>query len=208
MKHIYYLISTIILLSCFSCSDDEVIPSTNDFQTFVSGKYFYTDKNVWLKQTENGWQEYDVTIDTKYKAADGGVFWFTDGNTLLTPAVLGEGTVVDDNDLRSKWAWYLYEKGEELALFVKSTFRYDPATGSFSTDNLAFSKEGYAYYIEQASDKKITMRVEFVEPVWDFNGLRKTLQEELSPDLHPNFPYKVFNSNDEAIAYVKEVLGE
>ena len=57
------------------------------------------------------------------------------------------------------------------------------------------------YYIEGISGKGFTLRIEFKEPLhYDMGGFRNTYKENLSPDLRPDSPYKVFDSNEEAIA--------
>ena len=61
------------------------------FNTFVNGKYFDSiDAGIWLRQTEVGLQEINDQLDGTGPVITG-MFWFTDGNTLLTPAVIDEG---------------------------------------------------------------------------------------------------------------------
>ncbi len=137
-------------------------------------------------------------------------FWFTDDNILITNAVIDESAPIETS-LSFRWGEYLYEKGEELTLFVRSNYRYDPSTGRFSTDNqsLVREKAGSAYYIERTTGNEITLLIEFKEPAYeDLVGLRITCQEYLLPDLRPDFHYKIFDSTEEAIAYVKERLEE
>ncbi len=209
-KYRFIILPCVILLSLFtySCSEDEPV-SCEEFQAIVKGNYFVGKTGVWLVQTENGFQELDITIDGLGPVMTGS-FWFLDENTVLTQAVLSTKAPGVD-ELVSKWGWYLHERGEELELLVKSKYQYDSVTGRFSTDNqsLVGEKEGNLYFVEKISDKELVMRSEFAGPVYhDVSGLRHTLVKGLSPNLCPNFPYKVFYSNEEAIAYVKEVLGE
>lgn len=208
-KYRFIILPCVILLSLFSfsCSEDEPV-SLEVFQKTVCGKYFTKESGKWLAQTENGLQELEVGDGVGSIAT--GCFWFLDENTLLVPALLSYRPSELD-ELVSKWRWYLYEKGEELVLFVKSGFHYDLSSGRLSTDKqvLFGEKEGNLYSIEQISDKQIVLRTDFCEPRFhDRVGYRFICKERLSPDLSPDFPYKVFDSNEEAIAYVKEVLGE
>lgn len=213
MRNICYITLCIILLSsfCLSCGNDDKTEGQEELNAFVSGKYFSgASAGIWLRQTEDGLQE----IADPYLAGTGpvitGTFWFTDENTLLTPAILSESAMIETS-LDFKWRQYLYERGEKITLFVKSNYRYDPSTRRFSTDNQSLVREkgGSSYYIEGISGKEFTMRIEFKEPLhYDMGGFRNTYKENLSPDLRPDSPYKVFDSNEEAIAYVKKLLGE
>ena len=163
MRHIYYFTSYVILLCsfCLSCDNDDKTVGQEEFNTFVNGKYFDSiDAGIWLRQTEVGLQEINDQLDGTGPVITG-MFWFTDGNTLLTPAVIDESAIMETS-LDFKWRQYLHERGEEITLFVRSNYRYDPLT----------------------------------------------YKVNLSPDLRPDSPYKVFDSNEEAIAYVKKLLGE
>lgn len=211
MKSITYLTLCMMVLSLcnISCSNDnEKIMPEEEFRSFVSGKYFNISDGYWLKQIGSGLQESDETIDGLGPITTS-TFWFIDGNTLLIPTIL-DGDV-GENSLRFRWNLYLNQKGEDIMLFVKSEFKYDSSTGQFSTNDqsLVREKSGNSYYIEKMADKEFTMRIEFNNPVQaEIVGYRSYNKEEISPDLRPNYPYKVFDSNDEAMAYVKEMLGE
>lgn len=212
MRHIYYFTSYVILLCsfCLSCDNDDKTVGQEEFNTFVNGKYFDSiDAGIWLRQTEVGLQEINDQLDGTGPVITG-MFWFTDGNTFLTPAVIDESAIMETS-LDFKWRQYLHERGEEITLFVRSNYRYDPLTGRLSTDNQSLVREkgGSSYYIEGISGKGFTLRIEFKEPLhYDMGGFRNTYKENLSPDLRPDSPYKVFDSNEEAIAYVKKLLGE
>lgn len=194
-----------------ACGNDDKTVGQEELKATVSGKYFLgAEEGTWLKKSGNNLYE----IADPYLAGTGpvitGTFWFTDENTLLTPAILSESAMIETS-LDFKWRQYLYERGEKITLFVKSNYRYDPSTGRFSTDNQSLVREkgGSSYYIEGISGKEFTLRIEFKEPIHeDLGGFRNTYKENLSPDLRPDSPYKVFDSNEEAIAYVKKILGE
>ncbi|MDD2954176.1 MAG: hypothetical protein PHC95_13620 [Parabacteroides sp.] len=208
MKNLYYFMLCILLLTGLSCGDSDS-PAGNEFQASISGKYFISEGGNWLTKTETGWQEMNDAIDGIRICT--GTFWFLDENTLLIPAIISETTYPPES-LSSKWSQYLSKKGEELNLFIKSGYRYDPATGLLSTDKqiLYREKNGCRYYIENINDKVFSMRCEFNESLQGHKekGYRTTGKESLSPDLRPDSPYKVFDSNDEAITYVKNLLGE
>lgn len=198
-------------LSLIACDNDDNAAGQEEFKNFVSGKYFAAQETgTWLKISGDDLSE----IDDLFLAGTGpiitGVFWFTDENTLLTPAVIDESAIMPTS-LDFKWRQYLNEKGENITLFVKSNYRYAPSTKRFSTDNQSLVREkgGSLYYIEGISGKEFTMRIEFKKPMnEEVGGYRITCKESLSPDLRPDSPYKVFNSNDEAIAYVEGILKE
>ncbi len=86
MRHIYYFTSYVILLCsfCLSCDNDDKTVGQEEFNTFVNGKYFDSiDAGIWLRQTEVGLQEINDQLDGTGPVITG-MFWFTDGNTLLT----------------------------------------------------------------------------------------------------------------------------
>ena len=212
LKSIRYLfLAALCGLLIGACDNDDEPMSQEAFKAFVSGKYFRAikDGGGWLQKSGDELHERpDAVIDGTGPIMNS-TFWFTDENTLLTSAVLDESAIMPSS-LDFQWREYLYKKGEEIILFVRSNYRYDASTGRFSTDNqsLIREKRGSAYYIERISDKDFTMRIEFKEPMLDdIAGYRITCKEYLLPGLHPEFPaYKVFDSNDEAIAYVKSLL--
>lgn len=194
-----------------ACGNDDKTERQEELKGFMSGKYFLgTEEGTWLKKSGNDLYE----IADPYLGGSGpvitGTFWFTDENTLLTPAVLSESAIIETS-LDFKWEQYLHETGEKITLLVKSNYRYDPLTGRFSTDNQSLVREkgGSSYYVERISGKDFTMRIEFKEPIHeDLVDFRVTYKEYLSPDRRPDPHYKIFDSNDEAITYVKKLLGE
>ncbi len=206
-----------LLLLAFSgimfiaCDNDDKTVGQEEMNAFLRGKYFSgMPTGTWLQQSGDGLIETEDLFVGGSGPVITGNFWFTDENMLLVPAIIDESAPIETS-LDFKWREYLHERGEKLTLFVRSNYRYDPATGRFSTDNQSLVREkgGSSYYIEDISEKGFTLRIEFKEPVHhDLGGYRITCEESLSPDLHPDFPYKVFDSNEAAIAYVKDLLGE
>lgn len=137
--------------------------------------------------------------------------WFHDSELLCTP-VLG--------DLYENWVKYQYEKDNKY-VFVRSGYRYDPATGRLTTDKRVFAEEqaGETLYVTEYSTEGIVMRVAFNKPM---------NEEDYYPSYAPVFPstfkeyaaaemswkretkkipaYVIFDTNEEAITYIKELI--
>lgn len=210
MKRLFYWLIPICGFLFAACEEEERMDQ-EDFIAAVRGCYMERTVFHGLESLDEGWQEMDELpsgIPLGYLP----VLWFVDRDTVLVRAMFCNETqsaMPDDNSLSTRWSRYLLKQGKDLSLFVKYSFNYDPLTGRFSLDNLSNEIDEGECYIENVLGKEIVMRIELKEPVTrDIAGYRNVYQEQLSPDLHPNSPYKVFNSNEEAIAYVKEVLGE
>ncbi len=208
IKYVFFVICSSLLFA--ACGEEEELDQ-EDFIAAVSGKYLERMVFYGLKYTDEGWQEMDE-LPSGIPLGSLPILWFVDRDTVLTYATLDDeihSAIPGDNSLSSRWSRYLLEKGENLTLFVRSGFGYDPLTGRFLLDNLSEGQEQGEYYIEKASGKEVTLKIELNEPVTqDIVGYRNIYQEQLSPDLRPDSPYMVFDSNEEAIAYVREVLGE
>lgn len=159
-----------------ACGNDDKTVGQEELKATVSGKYFLgAEEGTWLKKSGNNLYE----IADPYLAGTGpvitGTFWFTDENTLLTPAILSESAMIETS-LDFKWRQYLYERGEKITLFVKSNYRYDPSTGRFSTDNQSLVREkgGSSYYIEGISGKEFTLRTSSrsrYTRIWEASGI-------------------------------------
>lgn len=211
MKLISFLLLLASGMSLTACDNDDNTVGKENLQALVSGKFFVgAETGKWLKKSGDNLLEVENLNLGGTGPIITGSFWFTDEMRLLVPAVISESAIIETS-LDFKWRQYLYDKGEEIHLFVETDYRYDPSTGRFSTENLSLVREknGSSYYIERISGKDLTIRIEFKDPFQDdIAGFRLAYKESLSPTLRPYFQYKVFNSNDEAIAYVKKLLGE
>lgn len=206
---------TLLVIGCglllAACGNDDEGITQEKFQASISGKLFINpiEDGYWLKQTDSGLQKSE-----EFPSGTGpictGFFWFIDESTLYTPATLDMSSPMP-NTLTARWNRYLNERGERLTLLVKSSYRYDPSTGMLSTDNQSLIREdtGSRYYIEDIQDKEIRIRIDFNEPICELVSRVYFLRENLTPDLQADFPpYKVFASNQEAIAYAEERLLE
>lgn len=194
-----------IALSVVSCNDDkDALPSSKtDFEQMVNGVYYQYTGVSYLQKEGEKWVEtpyYPFVGDmaNSLRKLDSFI-WFKDGE-IIGKADLGSQALDS--------AWNASEA--ETKLYVSSSFRYDANTGELASDKqiLPFEKAGSHNYIENVTNKDLTIRREMPQTDQRIYAFREHFSVYLSPDLSAAQTYRIFDSNEEAIAYAKKVLEE
>lgn len=206
-KHLF-LIIFFSSLFC-ACSDNDKELSQDEFSSITDGHYFEIGSgSYFLKKEDNQWIEAEFPPDGHLVSINiSNCFWFK-GEKLYTDCVLKEY-----DGLWRKFFMGLQQK--VIPLFVRSGFQYDPKTGELSTHKQTMSSEGKEakYYVEAVSNEQLVIRIEYNKYLYDkVSGIRLYYNIYLAPDLNASIPFdpatQVFDSNEEAIDYVKQVIGE
>jgi len=136
---------------------------------------------------------------------------------------------IKDNELycSAQMDWDTYERWEEyaqkhkIALYVHSTFLYDETTGSLKTDGhiMPAEKDGMVYRMVRGglnaySNDYIGLYVELNKPLlssWDGTTELNLMRIDYNR-VSTNYPFdtelKVFETNEEAVAYAKELMAK
>lgn len=225
------LMAVFCMTSCSKDNDDQPIGgngfktegtmelsrvSQQDFSGFVSNNIFQFDSYS-LSNIE-------IAADTRaalppmiYQDADGKwldycptSFWFKD-NELYCSAKM---------DYVTYDKWQEYAKTHKIELFVHSSFQYSDADGSLKTDAqiMPAEKQNLVYRMglngNNMEDKVITLHLMLDNPLLsDYDGVTKYYHMHINyKRVSLNSPFntelKVFETNDEAVAYAKELMAK
>ena len=226
---VFGLLAALCFCACSNDSDDDPtggngfktegtmeldLLSQQDFSGFVSNNIFqfdsYSLSNVEIaadtravlppmiyQDTEGKWLDYCPTS-----------FWIKD-NQLYCSAKM-------DYDTYEKWQEY--SKSHKVELYVHSTFQYNDDSGSLKTDAhiMPAEKQNLVYRMglkgTNMEDMMITLHLLLSNPLvssWD--GVTELHHMHINyKRVSRNYPFdtelKVFETNDEAVAYAKELM--
>ena len=226
---VFGLLTALCICACSNDSDDNPtggngfktegtmeldLLSQQDFSGFVSNNIFqfdsYSLSNVEIaadtravlppmiyQDTEGKWLDYCPTS-----------FWIKD-NQLYCSAKM-------DYDTYEKWQEY--RKSHKVELFVHSTFQYNDDSGSLKTDAhiMPAEKQNLVYRMglngTNMEDMIITLHLMLDNPLLsDYDGVTEYHHMHINyKRVSLNYPFdtelKVFETNDEAVAYAKELM--
>lgn len=204
MKTFKYLIA-LTFLCLFACEKDN-LPDKKEFLTTMEGRYFETTSLSCIKK--------DGTI-AELKPGITAVtgtphyVWFKDDKMYTWASI-------DEKDLQYRlWIAYREEKKlGEIILFVGHDFTYDENNGEITTPDGSFKYEqlGGRFHIETFDDEQMYGHVIYPNEVADdsriFSEYQLRYQEQMAPDKSVNTEYHLFNSDEEAIQYMVERMGD
>lgn len=205
-KHLF-LIIFFSSLFC-ACSDGDKELSQDEFSAITDGRYFERETDLFLEKEGDRWVEAELPpAGLSVHTYSSPFFWFKEEMLYMDCAL---------KEYYDLWREYLIDKQQEvIPLFVRSGFQYDPKTGELTTHKQTMSGEGKEarFYVEAVSSEQLVIRIEYSKYSYDrVSGMRIYYNIYLAPDLNAGIPFdpatQVFDSNEEAIDYVKQVIGE
>ena len=135
-------------------------------------------------------------------------FWIKDGELYCSAKM----------DYETYERWHEYTKSHKIELYVHSSFLYNDADGSLKTDAhiMPAEKQSLVYRMglngDNMEDCYITLHLKLNNPlISSYDGVTKLRNMQINyRRVSCNYPFdtelKVFNSNEEAVAYAKELV--
>ena len=135
-------------------------------------------------------------------------FWFDDDLMYCTPQM----------DFTTYQQWHEFSETHEVEVFVRSGYKYNPENGILTTVNeiLPAEKWGISYQMglsKYGSNELLGLDIKLNEPLFsDINNEAKYYRIYMFYErVSRNYPFdtelKVFDTNKEAVAYAKELMG-
>lgn len=192
----FYLLLGLLLTLSACDKEDTSVPI--DFSGTVNGIYYEGQQFTFLEKDGDKWievKEDPILPGFKFYSSS---LWF-DSGALTASAIIPFDT---------EWIQYLDQTGKEIDLYIRSPFKYDTATGKLSTDRqiLDSENEGNSFFVEKATDRQLTLRVECAQAIGDLWGYRIIYQAVTPPNTHKE--YEVFDSNEEVKDYIIALIGK
>jgi hypothetical protein len=192
----YFYLFVFLLMVCFSsCSKDEELPDEAEFETIVSGVFYKVVNTQLLEKSGDKWKNSDVNIDGGPLGISEFI-WFYNGKVIT---VMNAGGY----DFNQEWR----KCPRYIELYVASDYHYDSVTGEITTVMKILGEEdgGDRFFVEHVNGQEMTLRTEFEKLLFDTSGVRESFIATPSPQKES---YKIFNSNEDAIAYARKVMEE
>lgn len=187
-----------------SCDDDQALPSSEaGFGQIVDGVCYRLNDWDFLKKDGGKWTEAEHQLWHVMEEDSSGVhvsypdpiIWFKNGQ-MVKYADLGSDSLYA--------AWNALN--EEVKLFVAFPFRYNPDTKELTGDlPVVGEEEGDHLYVEKVTEGDLVIRWELSETYHGVDAYREYYSAYLSPDVS-TYTYRIFDTDAEAVAYVKDVL--
>jgi len=226
---IIFLLSALAVSLLYSCDNEDnliiggydkyinyISPINKDFKTFVSNQYF--------KLNYNGLSNQEPVATTRYEPSPSFnniedflnycplSFWFNDDSVYCSIAL--------DRATYQAWEYYKSKNNVSIDLAIKSNYKYDEKSGSLSTTNKIFpgEKDGckYLFGLSNESSPKIgvVLNKQVIGTNEQYDSIDKMYKylyatyKQIHIDWSFNTQLKVFDTNEEAVAYAKELMAK
>lgn len=198
----YLMLSMFSLVFFCTCDKDDEL-SGEKFQVTMENRFFSikTSKTFTKKDGST-----EIMQEGKSYLADSpSTIWFHD-NKLYIPIQISS-----KDSLWQKWNAYKLEKGlENILLLVGHKYTYESSGNGLTTQDqlLVHEQLGGRFYLKTDGDKLLHATILYPDDIADDDTIFPKsdfyYQEELSPDKNVSLEYHVFDSDEEAIAYIIE----
>lgn len=200
----YLMLSMFSLVFFCTCDKDDKL-SGEEFRVTMENRFFSikTSKTFTKKDGST-----EIMQEGKSYLADSpSTIWFHDSKLYIPIQISSKDT------LWQKWNAYQREKGlGNILLLVGHKYMYEsPGNGLITPDQLLVHEQlGGRFYLKTDGDNLLHATILYPDDIADddtiFPKSEFYYQEELSPDKNVSLEYHVYDSDEEAIAYIIEQM--
>ena len=197
----YLMLSMFSLVFFCTCDKDDEL-SGEEFRVTMENRFFsiktFTKKDGSTEIMQEG---------KSYLADSPSTIWFHDSKLYIPIQISSKDT------LWQKWNAYQREKGlGNILLLVGHKYMYESqGNGLITPDQLLVHEQlGGRFYLKTDGDNLLHATILYPDDIADddtiFPKSEFYYQEELSPDKNVSLEYHVYDSDEEAIAYIIEQM--
>ncbi len=200
----YLMLSMLSLVFFCTCDKDDEM-SGEEFRVTMENRFFSikTSKTFTKKDGST-----EIMQEGKSYLADSpSTIWFHDSKLYIPIQISSKDT------LWQKWNAYKREKGlGNILLLVGHKYMYESqGNGLITPDQLLVHEQlGGRFYLKTDGDNLLHATILYPDGIADddtiFPKSEFYYQEELSPDKNVSLEYHVYDSDEEAIAYIIEQM--
>ena len=200
----YLMLSMFSLVFFCTCDKDDEL-SGEEFRVTMENRFFSikTSKTFTKKDGST-----EIMQEGKSYLADSpSTIWFHDSKLYIPIQISSKDT------LWQKWNAYQREKGlGNILLLVGHKYMYESqGNGLITPDQLLVHEQlGGRFYLKTDGDNLLHATILYPDDIADddtiFPKSEIYYQEELSPDKNVSLEYHVYDSDEEAIAYIIEQM--
>lgn len=200
----YLMLSMFSLVFFCTCDKDDEL-SGEEFRVTMENRFFSikTSKTFTKKDGST-----EIMQEGKSYLADSpSTIWFHDSKLYIPIQISSKDT------LWQKWNAYQREKGlGNILLLVGHKYMYESqGNGLITPDQLLVHEQlGGRFYLKTDGDNLLHATILYPDDIADddtiFPKSEVYYQEELSPDKNVSLEYHVYDSDEEAIAYIIEQM--
>ena len=200
----YLMLSMFSLVFFCTCDKDDKL-SGEEFRVTMENRFFSikTSKTFTKKDGST-----EIMQEGKSYLADSpSTIWFHDSKLYIPIQISSKDT------LWQKWNAYQREKGlGNILLLVGHQYMYESqGNGLITPDQLLVHEQlGGRFYLKTDGDNLLHATILYPDDIADddtiFPKSEFYYQEELSPDKNVSLEYHVYDSDEEAIAYIIEQM--
>ena len=200
----YLMLSMFSLVFFCTCDKDDEL-SGEEFRVTMENRFFSikTSKTFTKKDGST-----EIMQEGKSYLADSpSAIWFHDSKLYIPIQISSKDT------LWQKWNAYQREKGlGNILLLVGHKYMYESqGNGLITPDQLLVHEQlGGRFYLKTDGDNLLHATILYPDDIADddtiFPKSEFYYQEELSPDKNVSLEYHVYDSDEEAIAYIIEQM--
>lgn len=200
----YLMLSMFSLVFFCTCDKDDEL-SGEEFRVTMENRFFSikTSKTFTKKDDST-----EIMQEGKSYLADSpSTIWFHDSKLYIPIQISSKDT------LWQKWNAYQREKGlGNILLLVGHKYMYESqGNGLITPDQLLVHEQlGGRFYLKTDGDNLLHATILYPDDIADddtiFPKSEFYYQEELSPDKNVSLEYHVYDSDEEAIAYIIEQM--
>ena len=200
----YLMLSMFSLVFFCTCDKDDKL-SGEEFRVTMENRFFSikTSKTFTKKDGST-----EIMQEGKSYLADSpSTIWFHDSKLYIPIQISSKDT------LWQKWNAYQREKGlGNILLLVGHKYMYESqGNGLITRDQLLVHEQlGGRFYLKTDGDNLLHATILYPDDIADddtiFPKSEFYYQEELSPDKNVSLEYHVYDSDEEAIAYIIEQM--
>ena len=200
----YLMLSMFSLVFFCTCDKDDKL-SGEEFRVTMENRFFSikTSKTFTKKDGST-----EIMQEGKSYLADSpSTIWFHDSKLYIPIQISSKDT------LWQKWNAYQREKGlGNILLLVGHKYMYESqGNGLITPDQLLVHEQlGGRFYLKTDGDNLLHATILYQDDIADddtiFPKSEFYYQEELSPDKNVSLEYHVYDSDEEAIAYIIEQM--